>query len=259
VTRRDTPASVTLDYTSQPGGFQRIEVRDAEPYLRDDCPCCGGDATRQYIDHDIYGGKHLAYVISPCEQCGWWLALKFWEGGGNVIHAAAVCEPIIRKFNLSADDLAICDAIQVLSRDPTRVDELHPERFERFTAEYLRAQGLTVNNIARVRGSGGDLIAIDRTGNRFLVEAKRWRGTVGIDVIWKLIGAMWENDYDVGMVVTSASFTRDARASKAVSTLRVALKDFGDLATWLELRRRGQGSVADTCRQFVYGDAMSEL
>lgn len=251
--------AVPLDYTCRPGGFSRIEVREAKPYLRDDCPYCGNDATRRYIDHDVVGGKHLAYVVSPCEGCGWWTALKFWEGVGNVIHAAAVCEPIVREFRLGAEDVAVCDALQVLSRDPARLGEIQPGGFESVAAEYLRAQGLAVTSVARVRSSGGDLIAIDRSGNRFLVEAKRWKDAVGIEVVWKLVGAMWERDFDVGMVIVSGSFTRDAKQSKAVTTRRVALKDFEDLASWLSLRRRRQGSVFESCHQYVQDDAMSEM
>lgn len=259
MTRRGMAVTVPLDYTCRPSGFRRIEVREAEAYLRDDCPYCENDATRRYIDHDVVGGKHLAYVVSPCEGCGWWTALKFWEGSGNVIHAAAVCEPIVREFRLDAEDVAVCDALQVLAREPTRVGELHPERFEGVAAEYLRAQGLSVTSVARVRSSGGDLIAIDRSGNRFLVEAKRRKDTVGIEVVWKLVGAMWEHEFDVGMVIASGSFSRDAQQSKAVTTRRVALKEFEDLASWLSLSRRRQGSVFDSCRHYVQDDAMSEM
>jgi len=259
MTRKGMAVAVPLDYICRPGGFRPIEVREAEPYLRDDCPYCKNNASRRYEDHDVVGGKHLAYVISPCEACGWWTALKFWEGDGNVIHAAAVCEPLVREFRLDAQDVAVCDALQVLSRDPHRLVELHPERFEHIAAEYLRAQGLIVTSVARVRSSGGDLIAVDRNGSRFLVEVKRWRDAVGIEVVWKLVGAMWEHEFEVGMVIASGSFTRDAQASKAVTTRRVALKDFEDLASWLSLRRRRQGSVLEWCRQYVQDDAMSEM
>jgi hypothetical protein len=248
-----------LHYSSQPVGFRRIEVSETDPYLRDDCPYCGGDATRQYIDHDIYGGKHFAYVVSPCEKCGWWHALKFWETRGNVIEAAALCEPIVRNFILSSEDLNVCDALQTLAADPGRLDELTSAAFERLVAEYLRSQRLAVTNVARVRSSGGDLIAIDHAGKRFLVEAKRWRDHVGIGVIWKLIGAMWENDFEVGMVVTSGSFSRDAQESKAVKTEKVSLRDFHDLAAWLDIDRPRQGSVMESCRQYMLADALSEL
>lgn len=252
------PVPTVLNYTNQPGGFRRIEVREARPFLRDDCPYCGGDAVRQYIDHDVFGAKHLAYVVSPCERCGWWLVLKFWEGVGNAIHAAAVCEPIVRPFTLTAEDVNICEALEALTRDPRRMDELHSARFECIAEQYLKYEGFDITNVSRVRGSGGDLVAVDRVGNRFLVEVKRWKNKVGIDVIWKLLGAMWENSYDVGMVITSGSFTRDARESLAVTTTRVPVRDFQDLASWLGVRRLRQGSVIDTCRSFILADAMSE-
>jgi hypothetical protein len=259
MTGHPVPVSTSLDYTTQPGGFDRIEVGEAARFLRDDCPYCGGDAKRQYYDYDIYGGKHLAYVVSPCERCGWWIALKFWEGSGNVIHAAAVSKPIVRAFALDAEDVDVCNVLQALMNDPRRTSELASERFERLVEQYLRDQGSAVDDVSRVRSSGGDLVALDRSGNRFLVEAKHWKDKVGIDVIWKLVGAMWEHRYEVGMLFTSGNFTRDARQSEAVTSRMIALRDFDDLAAWLGVKRERRGTVSDLCQTYCYGDAMSEL
>jgi hypothetical protein len=250
-----------LDYACSVGTQSRIALSEVQELIRDRCPFCQNQIDTSCEDHDVVGGKHFSYRLQPCEHCGWFSLLKFWEGSGNEIHAAAHWGALLRRFMLSQRDLDICDAVQVLMRDSRRVSELHHGSFERLAASYLQDLGFGVTDISRIKCSGGDLIAVDREGNRFLAEVKHLADPVGIDVVRMLIGALYESEskYEAGILIASSKFTGPALTSKAVRECRIALHDRDNLVEWLKLKRIRQGTTKSLCLDLIYQDVMCEM
>jgi hypothetical protein len=76
---------------------------------------------------------------------------------------------------------------------------------------------------------GGDILGVSPGGARVVIQAKRWRGSVGNDAVQELLGAMLYYDRSEGMVVTNSTFT-DAARELAKKSPRIALCDGGWLA-----------------------------
>jgi restriction system protein len=98
------------------------------------------------------------------------------------------------------------------SKGADALNDMSWAEFETLTAEAFRLQGFAVQEQGGAQPDGGvDLVA--RKGSEtFLVQCKQWRAfKVGVDVVRELYGVMAARGAAGGYVVTSGTFTADAR------------------------------------------------
>jgi len=88
---------------------------------------------------------------------------------------------------------------------------LSPAEFERYVAELFRKKGYNV----RVRGRSGDLgvdLEVTRPdGRRAIVQCKRYRNSIGPDVVRELLGTMIHEQVHHAFLVTTADISPAAR------------------------------------------------
>lgn len=88
---------------------------------------------------------------------------------------------------------------------------LSPAQFEQFSAELFRARGYHV----RVRGRSGDLGVdleiVNESGKRAIAQCKRYRSTVGPDVVRELYGTMIHERVAHAFLITTADISDHAR------------------------------------------------
>lgn len=91
-----------------------------------------------------------------------------------------------------------------------QLQSLSPAGFEQFSAELFRARGYTV----RVRGRSGDLGVdleiVNSTGKRAIAQCKRYRSTVGPDVVRELYGTMIHERVAHAFLITTADISDGA-------------------------------------------------
>ncbi len=89
---------------------------------------------------------------------------------------------------------------------------LHPADFERYVARLFRKKGYK----ASVRGRSGDLgvdLMVTRSGGRrAIVQCKRYRNTIGPDVVRELYGTLIHEGVSHAFLVTTAEISDSARA-----------------------------------------------
>jgi len=104
------------------------------------------------------------------------------------------------------DNVARSDAAQAL-------DGMSWQQFERLVGEGFRLQGYRVLETGGGGTDGGIDLVLNRDGEKYLVQCKQWRAfRVGIDVVRELYGVMAAKGVAGGFVVTSGSFTEEARS-----------------------------------------------
>lgn len=135
------------------------------------------------------------------------------------------------------------DLLKHLAREPRSVYQLPPRKFEELIAKILEDQGCEVTLTKQTRDGGYDILGRLATGPApllFLAECKRYAegNPVGVEVVRSLYGVTEIQRVNFGMIITSSSFTRDAREEKLRIGPRMDLKEFGDLKAWL--RRYGE-------------------
>jgi restriction system protein len=84
--------------------------------------------------------------------------------------------------------------------------------FEAVVGEGFRHRGFEVNERGGASPDGGVDLVLVRGHERFLVQCKHWRAQqVGVSVVRELYGVMAAERVAGGYVVTSGTFTKDAR------------------------------------------------
>ncbi|WP_055483796.1 restriction endonuclease [Sphaerimonospora mesophila] len=113
-----------------------------------------------------------------------------------------------------------------------KADRMTGSQFEALIEALLQRDGF--HKVHRIGGSGDggvDIVAVASTGERFVVQCKRWAKSVGSPEIRNLLGALHAYPGHRGVLVTTADFTGPARQSAASTEL--ILINRVQLAAWL--------------------------
>ncbi len=119
-----------------------------------------------------------------------------------------------------------------------RVKECPPEFFEQLVIDLLLSMGYggSRQDAGRAVGRSGDggidgIIKEDRLGlDAIFIQAKRWEGTVGRPEIQKFAGALQGQRARKGILITTSSFTKEAREFVSTIENRIILVDGETLA-----------------------------
>jgi len=134
--------------------------------------------------------------------------------------AAAVKRPLDEPVAMAARRLrdAAVDASAV-KRILNSIHRISPEGFERLTANLALALGYA-DDPAKVRvvgktGDGGVDVIVNEdllgTSPKLFIQAKRWRGSVGIAEVQRFGGVLSSRRVQRGLLITPSNFTPDAR------------------------------------------------
>lgn len=91
------------------------------------------------------------------------------------------------------------------------VDAMSGAEFEARLASLYRSMGFEVRHTGRRGDFGADLV-LARDGEQSVVQAKRYRGAVGIEAVQQVVGAARYYGADSAVVVTNSTCTPAARA-----------------------------------------------
>ncbi|QDT42615.1 Restriction endonuclease [Gimesia alba] len=104
------------------------------------------------------------------------------------------------------------DQLKILATRPDVLDGITPREFEKIIAEWFRYQGCDVTEQPQGPDSGFDCQVQNFRGRTAAVEVKKYKSSsqVSISVVRQLVGAMLLEDLSLGIIVSSAPFTRSA-------------------------------------------------
>lgn len=159
------------------------------------------------------------YTVRTCTTCGWWCVTHlldedswfFWSR--QYMHAYAV----MRRYDPLALETPLALARDYLARNPRKLANFDPYRFEELMADCL-ADALGDHEIIKIGGRkdrGIDIKAVRRNGETTLIEVKR-RGDFSrkesVAPIRALHGVMLREGIPRGMVISTAhDFSSEAR------------------------------------------------
>lgn len=132
-----------------------------------------------------------------------------------------------------------------LLKHPECLYNLSPRKFEELIASIFEDFGFSVELTQATHDAGRDIIAqIRNSVCRFLtfVECKKYARTnkVGVDIIRTVYGVHHIHGANKSLIVTTSSFTRDAKEEVSRLTYQMELKDYEDIKRWLaEIQEKG--------------------
>ena len=141
---------------------------------------------------------------------------------------------VVKTTIISASEAMVA----ALKREPEGIHRLTPRQFEELITELLRDMGWDVELTPSTRDGGKDILAYLKTDiGRLLclVEAKRYRQDrkIGVELVRTLYGTLCDYQANSAMLVTTSSFSRDARVFEKKHEFQLGLRDYTDVAGWI--------------------------
>lgn len=129
--------------------------------------------------------------------------------------------------------------IDKIVNDPNRVYELSASEFEELVAEVFRKKDFDVIITPKTRDGGKDIIASYNMNGlpcMLIIECKKYaRGRkVGVRIVRELYGIQQKEHYGKAVIVTSSSFSKDARRFADDLRDMMILVDFKQLMEMLD-------------------------
>lgn len=144
-------------------------------------------------------------------------------------------ERTAKPLIISANDAMI----ERLKKEPKDVLKLSPRKYEELIADLLRDMGHEVTLTQTTRDGGADILASMKTdlGELLcLVDAKKYREDrkIGVSMVRTLYGTLTHYQASSAMLVTTSSYSKDARAMQEEHKYQLSLKDYTDVAGWIQ-------------------------
>ncbi|GAA6620520.1 restriction endonuclease [Scytonema sp. NUACC26] len=111
------------------------------------------------------------------------------------------------------------------------IDKISGREFEEFLAKVFKLLGYKVL-LTQEKGDFGADLVVQKNSVKTVVQAKRYKGNVGVDAVYQVVGALGYYKADKSMVITNSKFTTAARELAAPN--KVQLWDRDDLKSLLE-------------------------
>lgn len=128
--------------------------------------------------------------------------------------------------------------VELLKKQPNHLRNISPRDFEKLLAELLKDMGWEVELTKQTKDGGADILAYLNTNiGRLLclVEAKHYREDrkVGVDLVRTLYGTLCDAQANSAMLVTTSTFTPDAKEFQKKHKYQLTLSDYADVVTWI--------------------------
>ena len=94
---------------------------------------------------------------------------------------------------------------------PQNLLEISPTQFEKMVVELYNLHGYKAERTGAIGDHGVDVIVHSPKGEKWIVQCKRWRGSVGEPVVRDFFGTLHHEKADRGVLVTTGTFTRQAQ------------------------------------------------
>jgi restriction system protein len=131
------------------------------------------------------------------------------------------------------------EVLAYFGRHPELLHSLPPRKFEELVASIFRNNGFDVELTPETRDGGVDIAAVQKNvfagSTLHLVECKRYlpENKVGIGTVQRMLGVVEQHRATQGIIVTTSTFSREAKVCAQSSRYRLGLNEYADLSKWL--------------------------
>jgi len=152
-------------------------------------------------------------------------------GETNKNRIISIAQPVVVSANEAM--------VRALKRNPKDVFKLTSRQYEELIAELMSDLGYEVKLTKATRDGGKDILAsikTDATDFLMLVEAKRYGQDhkVGVSLVRALYGTLCDYQANSGMLVTTSSFSKDAKEFQERHEYQLKFRDYTDVASWIQ-------------------------
>lgn len=109
---------------------------------------------------------------------------------------------------------------RMLRKSFKKIDQMTGIEFEEYLMYQFKSLGYKAEMTAESGDFGADLL-LRKKRKLYVVQAKRYSGSVGIKAVQEVIGAMSYYDGDYGMVITNSYYTKAAKDLAEASNIEL--------------------------------------
>ena|GEM_PF-5161205 len=208
------------------------------------------------LQGDSANATRFSEELRLCTNCGFWRASNEQTRGIARGMCSTYAAAVQRVFPLDAPDAPLRELFEYLRRNPERLAQVNPKKFEKVVGECFRANWapVEVKYVGGPADGGTDVLLIMVDQTRWLIQCKRrasLKASEGVRVVRELLGTLRAEDELRGIVVSTANhFTYQARQLAQRPNLmeagyRIELYDLGVLREMLVGAPMGPRVVAD--------------
>jgi hypothetical protein len=123
----------------------------------------------------------------------------------------AAWQPRQGQAQIDRDDTVVSvAAVPVPDSELDLLRSLSPSRFENVVTDIYRRLGFRAERSGSVGDHGVDVVVYTPDGEKWIVQCKRWRGTVGEPMVRDFYGTMQHEKADRGEMITTGKYTSQA-------------------------------------------------
>lgn len=125
----------------------------------------------------------------------------------------------------------VFDQKRLLKSGIHQIDEMNGRQFEEYLSQLLKRQGYKVRLTKYTGDFGADLILTSPEGKVIVVQAKRYKNTVGIKAVQEVGTSMPHYNASEAWVITNSYYTKAARSLAKSNGIHLFNRD--DLINWI--------------------------
>lgn len=189
---------------------QHLEAVCVNAYVNSVDPATGRDIKPYLVSVRTTREKFLAIDLSRVDKA---VCLK--NLGANVSRSPEEVQAVKPIVDFKMADARFIDQSDLVSSlsDAVNLMDLNPYEFEQLVANLFEKMGLASKLTRSSRDGGVDCIAFDPRpvlGGKVVIQAKRYRHTVGVSAVRDLYGTMMNEGASKGLLVTTSGYGPDA-------------------------------------------------
>lgn len=193
-------------------------------------------------------------LVAAAGLCGL-VAARHGGGGNGLIGVVAIWLAAASVLGLMGVPRSVRDE-RLRRSGIAEIDAMSGVDFERRLEVVFQRVGYAVRPTAATGDFGADLL-LECQGARTVVQAKRYRGAVGIEAVQQVIGARRYYSADVAMLVTNSTCTPAAVALAVANEVRLVEREgLIDLLASVAGDQRGPSGALLLGRQLIGGIAL---
>lgn len=146
-------------------------------------------------------------VIGICFHCGWWWYHfgSIWESATDLTEATGR----LKEFSVESGEVPNAELIRYINKNPDKLGSINPSKFEQVVADVYRdVLGCSIEYCSYARPDLGiDVVCLRTdTNQEFAIQAKRYKQPIKLALIHQFFGALFDNGFSEGYLVTSGRF-----------------------------------------------------
>lgn len=184
-----------------------------------------------------------------CDYCGWAKIYQVADVYSDKINdkyleerliSQEVTTKVFRKFDIESSELSFAELGKYLSINSHKLLNISPRRLELLIGDIYKNQGFHVILTKATHDQGKDLILLDDGNDPIIVEIKRYKKKIGVDVIRRLRGVQLTYGHKRAILVATNYFTKKAITEMNSTTAKEAgydmeLNDIEDILRYLQI------------------------